>query len=206
MALVALIVSAFAMFAAGLSAWYTRRQAEEAAGVRKIEVARRQAELAPQITARIDTINAGACHRLWLALDSPRPLDQLEVTLAEGQTSYFPSGQYGVAPGGAAPLHAVYAGAGPLLPLRQGQRHCWRIEFPDARDPELVFTVMSVGPDDAGQRCTWSQLVRLPTPPVCRWEETPTKGSRPVHGAGCLCELRTTQLDAAVAAISPRLP
>lgn len=130
---VSVVISVVALVAAGLSVKYTRDQAKAAAATIRIDAARRHEESTPLLTAEIEPVSDGSWYRLVLTHGGPLDLGELDVEIIDGPGVSFPSGQYGVAPMGADPVRARYAGEGPMPPLRRGDSHAWRMEFDEAQ-------------------------------------------------------------------------
>lgn len=83
MAVAAFVLSVVAVFIAGISAWYSRRQAVSAEGAERIETARRHDELQPVLVgeyAQAGETREGQRPRVKLTNDGPLDLDCVEVS------------------------------------------------------------------------------------------------------------------------------
>lgn len=132
MALAALLVSILALLVAGLSALYTRKQANEAEATRRIEQDRRHDERQPHLRARVEPVSNGAWCRLWLELESAEPVTATTVEIL-GSSITFPSNQQGVASGDQAPLIATSEGQSPLS---QASPLCWRVLVDEGQEAQ----------------------------------------------------------------------
>jgi len=110
MTVAALVLSVVAVLVAGASAWYTRRQAVSAEGVRRIESARRQDELRPilvgEYVAASDTRD-GQRPGVKLTNNGPLDLDRVDVAVVPAHRAHEAAieGIYDYRTGGTAPVH-----------------------------------------------------------------------------------------------------
>jgi hypothetical protein len=110
MAVAALVLSVVAVLVAGASAWYTRRQAASAEGVRSIESARRQDELRPNLDGKYvaagDT-REGQRPGVKLTNQGPLDLDYADVQVIPAHRAHEAAieGIYDYRTGGAVPDH-----------------------------------------------------------------------------------------------------
>ena len=84
MVLAALVLSVVAVFIAGISAWYARRQAVSTEAVGRIDAARRHGELQPTLVGeyvQVSDTREGQRPGVKLTNDGPLDLDRVEVSL-----------------------------------------------------------------------------------------------------------------------------
>jgi len=130
MTVAALVLSVVAVLVAGVSAWYTRRQAVSAKEVRGIEPARRQNELRPilvgKYVAASDTRD-GQRPGVRLTNQGPLDLDRVDVEVIPAHRAHEAAIEriYDHRTGGTAPVHETGG-------LRRGES--WTFEVIPARD------------------------------------------------------------------------
>ena len=106
----AFVISIIAVVVAGLSAWYTRRQADAAEGVRKIEADRRHEELRPVLSGvNVDASETrdGLRPGIKLTNSGPLDLDRIEVSAISAHRAHEAAiaGIYDHGTGATAPIH-----------------------------------------------------------------------------------------------------
>ena len=110
MTVAALVLSVVAIVVAGVSAWYTRRQAASAEGVRRIETARRHDELRPilvgEYVAASDT-REGQWPGVKLTSQGPLDLDRVDVEVISAHRAHEAAieGIYDPRTDGTTPVH-----------------------------------------------------------------------------------------------------
>jgi hypothetical protein len=161
----ALALSIVAVVLAGMSAWYTRSQAEwtkrgalESSKLNAIEAARHHEERRPQLEASIDDVNGDmAFLRLDVVLASPEPVDAVTVRIRPSQGLRFTTGVLGV-PAGTDGLTAdSYSGE----ITKYARSSAWRVESISGQPtPEevTVDVIARVGDE------TWESTHRVPLP------------------------------------------
>jgi hypothetical protein len=154
------VVSTVALAIAIVSAGYTRIQGLETRKLREIEASRRHEERTPELTGEVEAVNSGGWYRLWLTLDSPWSLSQLEVRIIETQGISFSTTQDGVAPLNARPLDAVRSEL-----FNQGERHSWAVEYDPVTGPsKMRLRIACHGSDDNGAEAAWTVLLDIDLP------------------------------------------
>jgi hypothetical protein len=130
MAVAALVLSVVAVLLAAASAWFTRRQAVSAEGVRGIEMARRHDELHPSLSGEyVDDSDTREEQRPGVKLTNhgPLDLDRVDVAVIPANRAHEAAieGIYDYRTRGTAPAHETGI-------LRRGES--WVFEVIPARD------------------------------------------------------------------------
>jgi hypothetical protein len=155
MAIAALIISILALLTAGASALYTKQQAQAARQTTAIERERRHEERTPRFDARVESVSGW--FRLWLRLDTTRPIARLTCRLVEADGITFGHSQNGVAPDAPAPIKE----ASWSETLEQGDSACWKVELEDEHQTDVRLRVQCR--DQQGEE--WQVTVPLSVPP-----------------------------------------
>jgi hypothetical protein len=155
MAVAALVIAVLALIASGLSVAYTKRQADAARDVADIERARHLAERTPRFDARIEAVNDGGWHRLWLRLVSGESLNKVEAEIVGSGGITFSPGQSGVDPEQSAPTLATVQDE-----LASQAETAWMLVLPDTRPARLRLLVHAAAGHDS-----WDVPVEVEVPP-----------------------------------------
>ncbi len=161
MALAALILSVLALFMAGASALYTKRQADATTATAALEAERRHEERTPLFDVWIEPVNHGQWHRLWVRLTSGEALSSVEVDITEGEGVEFTTGQHGVEPGARPPvLHASKRGDAGQEGMAPDERAAWRVMLPQNRPAKIRLKISAVQNESK-----WNVAVAVTVPP-----------------------------------------
>lgn len=159
MALAALILSVLALFMAGASALYTKRQADATTATAALEAERRHDERTPLFDVWIESVSFG--HRLWVRLTSGEALSAVDVEITEGEGVEFSTGQHGVDPGARPPvLHASKWGEAGQEGMAPDERTAWRVMLPQNRPSKIRLKISAVQNESK-----WNVAVPVAVPP-----------------------------------------
>ncbi|MEV7091802.1 hypothetical protein AB0M80_03080 [Amycolatopsis sp. NPDC051045] len=178
MALAALIVSIFALLAAGASAYYGRQQAaaakaaadsaavsaEAAAETARLDKDRRHEERTPKVSpGELQSHNGGAWRVLHFRLQESPPLARIEAEIVDSRGFYFRPGMNGTSPQGR-PLIAFYLPTFDSSPdrdqLTTGDAVYWVVDFDEERGTKLHIRLTCIAPD--GDQWTIHREISVP--------------------------------------------
>ncbi|MEP6527165.1 MAG: hypothetical protein ABJA86_08370 [Nocardioidaceae bacterium] len=154
MATWALAVSTLALIVAGISAYFTWKQAAIARASLGVDEQRRADERVPSLSAEIETVK-DSWHRLRITLDSAWPLASLQAAIVEGDGVSFTSSQAGVDPSASAPILDAEARS-----LGPGDAAIWRVQLDEERSPTVRLSIWCSDAED--RRWTLSRVVDVP--------------------------------------------
>ena len=165
MEIAALTLSIVAVVLAGMSAWYTRSQAQwtkrgalESSKLSAIEASRHHEERRPKLEASIDDVNGDMGFlRLKVVLASPEPIDGVTVRIRPSQGLRFTDGVSGVLAGSDGLTAESYSGE----ITKYARSSAWRVEdIPGqpTQDEVTIDLTARVGDE------TWESTHKVPRP------------------------------------------